>query len=297
MTNIKSYLALFVCYSIWGTQPIFWALLGDFNSVFVLCCRILMGMLTLYAYLLATGRFSEMKATFKDKATMKSLIPAALFIGLDWGIFVFASARGYIVDASIGYFVNPLIIFMCSAVFFKERGHILEYVGVLVAFLGVILSTIQLGTFPINSIPFMIMWPAYACFTKMANADPIISMAVETTILAPFAIIYLVLFGFGDGGVSLISSSTIIPILLTGIVTVFPMVLYTYVVNDLPFMVVGVGQYVGSIITLVCGVLFLHEELTSSKIVMFCCIWLGLIIYTVGTIKKDKLEKQKLVNN
>lgn len=284
----KSLLALLLCYLIWGLQPIYWNLLEDFDSMFVLCVRIVMSMVFTWLFLICTGRLKELLSAFRNRKLMKYLVPASVFICADWGLFNWAVMNGHVLDTALGYYMNPMVIFIIGLVLFRERGHLLEYVAVGVAFIGVLISTVQYGSFPLIAVLCSASWPLYATVKKAANADPIVSIAVETTLLAPFAVIASLIFFRGEGGYASIDLGSVPLLICSGIVTATPMILYTYVVNDLPFKVVGILQYTSSTISFLCGILFLNETATPSKLVMFGFIIAGLVIFTVGSFKRQK---------
>ena len=284
----KSLIALLVCYLIWGLQPLYWNLLGQFDALFVLCVRIVMSVIFTWGFLICTGRLHELLAAFRNRALMKYLVPAAVFICGDWGLYNWAVMNGHVLDVSLGYYMNPMVMFVIGLALFRERGHLLEYISVGVATLGVLISTVQYGSFPIVAVLCAFSWPLYATVKKAANADPIVSIAVETTLLAPFALAATVIFFRGEGGYASVDLSGALLLLLSGVVAATPMILYTYVVNDLPFKVVGILQYTSSTITFICDILFLNETATPSKLIMFGFIVVGLIIFTAGSFKRQR---------
>ena len=150
------------------------------------------------------------------------------------------------------------------------------------------LSWVSYGSFPIVAVLCALSWPAYATVKKAAKADPLVSMAVESTVLTPFALIASLIFFRGEGGYASVDLSGALLLLLSGVVAATPMILYTYVVNDLPFKVVGILQYTSSTITFICGILFLNETATPSKLIMFGFIVVGLIIFTAGSFKRQR---------
>ncbi|MFR3289998.1 MAG: EamA family transporter [Lachnospiraceae bacterium] len=175
----KSLIALLVCYLIWGLQPLYWNLLGQFDALFVLCVRIVMSVIFTWGFLICTGRLHELLAAFRNRALMKYLVPAAVFICGDWGLYNWAVMNGHVLDVSLGYYMNPMVMFVIGLALFRERGHLLEYISVGVATLGVLISTVQYGSFPIVAVLCAFSWPLYATVKKAANADPIVSIAVE----------------------------------------------------------------------------------------------------------------------
>lgn len=290
MNKSKGFLALIICYLIWGMQPVYWSFLPGFDSMFILSIRIIMSVFFTCLYLVCTGHFKDYLRTFRDWSVMKYLAPASVFIGADWGVFIWAATHGHVLDTSIGYYLNPMIIFLVGVLLFKERGHILEYAAIILACVGVAVSTIEYGSFPVISIVCAVLWPVYATIKKAAKSDSIVSIAIESTLLCPFAIAYALIFCRGDGGFASVTWGSVPLLIGSGIVTALPMVLYTFTVNDLPFKVVGVLQYACCTISFLCGVIFLHEAITPSKLIMFGFIWAGLILFTVGSFRRHALE-------
>ena len=284
----KSFAALLLCYFIWGMQPLYWDLLSGFNAMFVLCCRIIMSALFTVIFRLCSGRIKEYISAFKNRGLMRYLVPAAVFLCADWGLFNWAVMSGHVIDTALGYYLNPIVIFVIGLVFFREKGSALEYAAVGIATLGVIISTVQNGSFPLISVLCAMSWPIYASTKKAANADPIVSVAVESTLMSPFAVAAVLIFFREGGGLGAVSGiGDVLLLAVSGLVTATPMILYTYAVDDLPFKVVGIMQYLSSTISFACGVLFLNEEITTAKLIMFGFIVAGLIVFTIGSFRRQ----------
>ena len=287
----KSLAALLICYCIWGTQPLYWDLLARYDSMFILCCRIIMSMAFTWLFLACTGRLRELFAAFRDRRVMKYLVPAALFLCFDWALFNWAIANGHVLDTALGYYMNPMVIFITGITIFREKGSALEFAAVLVAFVGVLTSWVGFGSFPVVAVLCAVSWPAYAAVTKAARADSVITVAVETTLLSPLALIASLVFYRGDMGWAGVDAGGGALLILSGLVTATPIVLYAYAVNAMPFKVVGIMQYLSSTISFVCGFLFMGEPVTKSKLVMFGFIIAGLILFTAGSFRRAAREK------
>lgn len=285
--RLRTLLALLLCYLIWGMQPLYWAFLDGFDAMFILCARIAMSVVCTWLYLLCTGRLRELLAAFRNRALMRYLLPAALFLCADWGLFIWAVTSGHVLDSTLGYYLNPMVIFLMGVLLFHERGHALEYVAVGLACVGLVFSTVEYGSFPLVAVLFAACWPIYASIKKGAKADPIVSVAVEATLMLPFALLYALFFCRGAGGFASIGWGSLPLLLFSGVVTALPMILYTYVVNGLPFKLVGILQYAGTTLSFLCGVLFLQEEVTRAKLIMFAFIWAGLIVFTAGNFRRQ----------
>ena len=289
----KSLASLLLCYIIWGMQPLYWDLLEGFNSMFILCCRIVMCMAFTWIFLACTGKTRELLAAFRNPQLMKYLAPAALFLCFDWALFNWSVANGHVLDVALGYYMNPMVIFITGITLFREKGSVLEFAAVAVACAGVIISAIGYGSFPLVSVLCAISWPAYATVKKAAHADPMISMSVESTLLAPFALIASIVFFPGTGGWADITLANTPLLILTGVITAAPIILYTVGVNGMPFKVVGILQYLSSTISFICGFLFMGEEVTRSKLVMFGFIIAGLILFTIGSFRRQKEQAEE----
>lgn len=289
----KSLASLLLCYIIWGMQPLYWDLLEGFNSMFILCCRIVMCMAFTWIFLACTGKTRELLAAFRNPQLMKYLAPAALFLCFDWALFNWSVANGHVLDVALGYYMNPMVIFITGITLFREKGSVLEFAAVAVACAGVILSAIGYGSFPLVSVLCAVSWPAYATVKKAAHADPMISMSVESTLLAPFALIASIVFFPGTGGWADITLANTPLLILTGVITAAPIILYTVGVNGMPFKVVGILQYLSSTISFICGFLFMGEEVTRSKLVMFGFIIAGLILFTIGSFRRQKEQAEE----
>ena len=289
----KSLASLLLCYIIWGMQPLYWDLLEGFNSMFILCCRIVMCMAFTWIFLACTGKTRELLAAVRTPQLMKYLAPAALFLCFDWALFNWSVANGHVLDVALGYYMNPMVIFITGITLFREKGSVLEFAAVAVACAGVIISAIGYGSFPLVSVLCAVSWPAYATVKKAAHADPMISMSVESTLLAPFALIASIVFFPGTGGWADITLANTPLLILTGVITAAPIILYTVGVNGMPFKVVGILQYLSSTISFICGFLFMGEEVTRSKLVMFGFIIAGLILFTIGSFRRQKEQAEE----
>ena len=272
-------------------QPLYWNLLGKFDSMFVLCCRIVMCAAFTWIFLACSGRIRELLAAFRDGKLLRRLAAAALFLAFDWALFNWAVANGHVLDTALGYYMNPMVIFLVGITFFREKGSALEFAAVIVACTGVVLSWVSYGSFPIVAVLCALSWPAYAAVTKAARADSVITVAVETTLLSPLALIASLVFYRGDMGWAGVDAGGGALLILSGLVTATPIVLYAYAVNAMPFKVVGIMQYLSSTISFVCGFLFMGEPVTKSKLVMFGFIIAGLVLFTAGSFRRAAREK------
>ena len=229
----RSFFITMLTYIIWGLLPLYWKLLSHVPAVLTLCCRIIFSLVFTAAVIIITRRLDKFKALLKDKPTMLKLAAASLLITVNWGTYIYAVASGHTLDASLGYYMNPLVVFAASMVIFKEKTSLLQIVSICIAASGVIITLLIFGTVPITALIMAFSFAAYGSVKKFAHVDPLLSIAVETLIVAPVALIVATTM-FGDA-LSALTLRDGLLLMLAGPVTAVPMILYSIGVNHLDF--------------------------------------------------------------
>lgn len=293
----KSVLTVALGYAIWGVQSLYWNLLGHMDPMFNLAFRILFSVVFTVGILALTKRLAALKAVFFNKQKMKFLAPAALFLLLDWGVFIFAVQTGHVLDTSLGYYMGPFVVFFIGMIVFGEKQSRLVRVAMLLALLGVVFnivySIVQHGSFPVLSILLACLFAIYGMFKKYAQVDSVVSIAAETIMMAPLAILFLLFFR-----TDMLATRSVTDWLLlmgAGVVTSVPMLLYSLGVLRLPFVMLGFMQYISPTLGMLCG-LFLGETMTVDKLVTYIFIWAGLIVYTTAVIREEREKTLSLKN-
>jgi len=260
-------------------------LLVGVDPLLILCCRIIFAFVFMICFLKATGRMHVFIDTITNKTTMRYLVPASILISLNWGIFIWAVNNGRVLDSSLGYYMNPLIAFSLGILLFKEKYHKLQLVALGLALTGVVISLIAFGSFPFVAICLAVSFAIYGTLKKKAGADPASSIAVESLIITPFAIIFSAIF-MRD---IIIAVSFLEALLLIGggILTAIPLILYARAINDIPFITVGFFQYISPSMALIYG-LISGETPTGAQIVSFIFIGLGLLVFSIALVRKSK---------
>jgi len=216
---------------------------------------------------------------------MRYLVPSAVLITFNWGLYIWAVNSEHILDSSLGYYMNPLIAFLLGVIMFREKYTKLQLVAVAFAFIGVLISVVAYGSFPYISLGLALSFALYGALKKKAHADPVSGIAVETLIILPFTIIFALIF-LTDS----IKSAGIADLMLLiggGAVTAIPLILYSSAVNDIPFIIIGFLQYVSPSIALIYG-LISGERLSTSQIVSFIFIGLGLVVFSIALVRQSK---------
>ena len=287
--NTKKGIAVGVlCYTVWGLSPAYWNLLISVNSLFILCARIVFALIFMVCLLAVTGRMQVFRDTLRDKLKMRYLVPASCLITVNWGMYIWAVNSGRIFDATLGYYMNPLVAFLLGVIVFREKFSKLQLVAVALAFVGVLMSVIAFGRFPILSLSFTFTFASYGVLKKIARADPIASIAVESLLFTPLALVFA--FGFMTDSVMSVNVTEVLLLIGAGIVTATPLALYSRAVNDIPYITVGFLHYISPSLALTYGFLT-GARLTESQIVFFIFIGLALILFSIELIRNAKKEQ------
>jgi len=281
-------LSTLACYILWGLLPLYWHILEDLNPIFILCNRIIWSAVFTIGILLITKKFSEVKAVFRDKTKMRYMIPAAISITINWGVYIWAVNSGHILDSSLGYYMNPLVVFAIGIALFRETSGVLDWISLGLATIGVLIATIAYGAFPWIAVVLALSFGLYGTFKKLAGIGGITSIAVETIMLAPFALAFLLFSPASHASIALLTPLTTVLLLLTGIVTATPLILFTFGVNRLPLSTVGFLQYSSPTLQMLIGVLVFHEVLTQDRIIAFAFIAVALVLYTIGMVQRAR---------
>ena len=274
-----------LCYVLWGILPAYWNLLIGVSPLLILCGRIIFACAFTICILAISGRMREFRDTFKNKAAMRNLIPASLLISSNWGLYIWTVNTGRILEASLGYYMNPLLSFALGVLIFRERSTKLQLAAVFLAFGGVLISIIAYGSFPVVSVGLALSFAVYGVLKKKANADPVSGIAIESLIITPFALVFA--FTFMTDSIRAVSNTELLLLIGGGAVTAIPLVLYARAVNDIPFIIVGFLQYIAPTLTLTYGLLT-GETLSASQQVSFVFIGLGLIVFSIGVVRASK---------
>lgn len=285
----KDAAALIGCYVLWGFQPLYWGLLGDIDSMTILPLRIVFA--ALFSFLLIAGqkRTGELKAVFRNKDVMKYLVPAAVFLLADWTVYIIVVNSGHILDVSLGYYINPLVLFAIGAIIYKEKCGAVHFVALGVAVAGVLVSTLAFSSFPYVSLVIATNWAVYAAIKKNVGLDGILSICAETLMLTIPAILFMVFFKRQE--LAQIETSSYVFIIGSGIVTALPMFLYSRCVSKLPLILMCFAQYLSPTFNLVCGFIS-GESFSNSQLISFAFFIAAIVMFTFSEVRNAKQSRR-----
>lgn len=280
----KGFAAGFTAYLIWGFLPVYWKLLGVVPSLELLAWRV--AGCSVFAWIVVLTRGRRSSRSLFTRRTIRLLITAALLIAANWGLYIWAVNSERILEASLGYYINPLVNVVLGVLFFSEPLGPRRKIAIILALVGVVLMTLYAGVFPWVSLVLALTFGFYALTVKKLpqELDSIEVLAWVTGILGPFAagyIVFAALSGTG-GGWHLVGYGPTVTVLLlvAGLVTLLPLWLFGVGAKRLPLGVLGFLQYVAPTLMLLLGVLVYGEPFGGFRIAAFALVLAALAVYS-----------------
>ena len=288
----KGLSAMLCCFLIWGFQPLYWYLCEGMDTFFLLASRIIWAAVCCLVLLKVQGKLGQLKAAFMDKQIMKREIPAMLLMLADWAIYLWAVQNGRVLECSLGYYIQPLVVFTFGAVIFKEKLSWRHLVIIAIVVVGIVLSTNGFGGLPYVTISLAVLFAIYAAIKKSMTIDSIVSTSMEIIMMVPLAVLFILFFRMGDNDMASITVSRQLLLIGSGIVTGVPMLFYAVGVRNLPMMTTGICQYLSPTIGIFCSMI-MGEMLTREKLVSFYFIWAGVVLYVLNMFYEEHKKKKK----
>ena len=288
----------FIAYGVWGFLPLYWKLLNEVAPFEILAHRIVWSFFYVMAILVFQRKGHELKETMSNKDTMVRIMISAGLVTINWGLFIWAVNSNYVIETSMGYYINPLIVILLGLLVLKERLSIWQIISLLFAAVGVLILTMQYGKIPWISLGLASSFALYGFSKKITKVSSLVGLALETMILMPFALGYILLRqGQGMGVIGIISIKTTILLLCSGVATATPLLWFAKATKRIPLSSMGFLQYISPTITLFLGVFIFKENFTKIHFISFGFIWCGLIVYSLSQIGLLKNIQSKTVKN
>ena len=278
---------LLLCFFIWGFQPLYWYICGEWDTYFLLACRIIWAAVCCLCILWAQGKLLQLLEVFRDKNILKREIPASVFLLADWGVYLWAVQNGRVLECSLGYYIQPIVVFILGAVIFREKVSWRHIVILAVVVVGIVLSTEGFNGIPYVTILLAVCFAIYAAIKRSLRIDSVVSTSAEIVMMVPLALLFILFFRMGDTGMASITPLRQLMLLGAGVVTAMPMVLYSVGVKYLPLMTAGFCQYLSPTLAIVCGMI-MGEYLTAEKLRSFYFIWAGVLLYCLNTVYEER---------
>ncbi len=273
-------------YLLWGLLTIYWKQLNTIPAWDILAHRIFWSFLFLAAIITLNKRWKEFKEAFSKKKTVLTIAAASILISINWLVYIWAVNNNHIVESSLGYYINPLLTILLGSVVLKEKRDRWQTLSIILAFAGVAYFTYQYGSLPWVAITLAVSFALYGLVKKMSPLNSLVGLTAETIMLTPLALGYLIFQANTTTTYQELPTSTLILILLTGLVTSVPLLLFAQGAKRVSLTTLGFVQYMTPTISLLLGVFLYHEPFTLAHKVCFTLIWTSILLYSLTRKKR-----------
>ncbi len=268
-------------FAAWGLLPAYWKLLQQVPSGEILAHRIFWACVFVYLMLLVRGQWTPLKHTVSIKKNRVPILLSALLISVNWAIYIWAVNSNHIVEASMGYYIAPLLSVLLGLIVLHERLNFWQSIALLLASIGVMIITVKYGKIPWIALTLAFTFVLYGLSKKLVPVDSLIGLGLETLLVAPLCLAYIAFKHYqGTGSLGTISLTITILLIFSGVVTALPMLWFAQAAKRIPLSKVGFVQYLSPTLALSLGVIIFKEPFTRVHLLSFGCIWCALIIYS-----------------
>ncbi len=274
-----------VAYTLWGILPLYWKLMQTVPPLEILGHRVLWSFVFMFLLVIFTGGWKIVALGFADKKKLLLMFLCGVLVSLNWFTYIFAVNTGHVIEASMGYFINPLVVVMLGVAVFKEKMTRWQLAAVILAAIGVLMITMQYGRVPWISLFLAGSFASYGLVKKIIRVDSITGLTMETLVIMPIALFYII--GLEKNAVGALGSAAL-PIVLflagTGVITAVPLLFYARGIEKTTFSMMGFLQYIAPSISLLLGIFIFKEYFSLFHLISFCFIWAALLIFTLDSV-------------
>ena len=282
-------------YAIWGVFPLYFHLLAPAGAWEILTHRILWTLLFCVAVLAVRREFAWCRSVLANRRLLGAVTLAGLLIAINWVIYVAAVVAHHVTEASLGYFLNPIVTVAIGVVVLRERLRSLQWLAVGIGLIAGIYLSIDLGRPPWIALSLAFSFALYGLMKKRLGTSlgAFQSLTSETAVLAPVAIVVLLWLG-AHGQTTFAMDSPSHPLLLAsaGLVTATPLVLFAAAARRVPLVTIGLLQFITPVLQLICAVLLLGETMETSRWIGFGIVWIALLVLTFDSIRSVRTRRR-----
>jgi chloramphenicol-sensitive protein RarD len=267
-------------YFIWGIAPIYFKLLVDIPALEIVVHRIIWSVVVLILLVVASGQMLKVRVAIRDYKILIILLISGLLLAINWLVFIWAVNNDRLLDASLGYYINPLVNIFLGRVFLSERFRVLQQLSVVLAVVGVAILVLGYGQVPWVSLVLASSFGVYGLLRKQVGVDSLPGLLIETAMMLPFAIIYWIWFA---GPVSNLFTNTFdinFLLLFLGIMTTVPLLCFTAAARRIQYSTLGFFQYIGPSLMFLLAVFIYQEPLSVNRLMTFAFVWGGLLLFS-----------------
>jgi len=284
-----------ICYVLWGLLPIFWKMLAAVDSFYILGIRIVWSLVLILPVLLLQRRWNSVCEVMRDRKELLLLVLAGIAICINWGTYIWAVNRDHVLDASLAYYMNPILSILLGTVVFRERLTRLQWMAVGVTAIGIILAVIRSGQIPWIALIIGGSFAIYGALKKGVHSDAGVSLFFETAVLAPLALAFIVVAEVqGNGAIGALHGAQWLLLPAAGVVTTVPLLAFAKGIRVTPMTLTGILMYINPTLQMLVSVVLYHEAFTDMHVILFGFVWSGLALYLLsGYYEARKRAKEE----
>ncbi len=294
----KAHLAAMAAFTMWGTLPLYWKWLDEVSTLDIFGHRIIWSVFTLLIILGFKKKLGVIKEIWSNHRSRYLLILSAILISSNWFIYMYAVHAHKVLEASMGYFLNPIINVFLGWLILKEKIRLTQWPSIILAIIAILLIAFNTGfeNFPWVAISLSLTFAAYGLVRKIVHVASLEGLAFETLVIISPVLWYWLQQSSGPiSSIEALPPYKILGLMMCGVVTCVPLVLFGYAAKRLPFGTLGFLSYLSPSFKFLCGLLAFHELLTPERLQAFGIIWIALILYTIEAFVNQRKMK-RLVN-
>lgn len=279
-------------YTMWGIAPIYFKLLTQVPALEIVMHRIVWSVLVLCVLLIVRRKFSQVLKAIRDPKIIRTLTFSGLLLAVNWLVFIWAVNNDRMLDASLGYFINPLFNVLLARLFLQERLTRLQLLAVFVALAGVMFLIFSQAQIPWIALVLAVTFSIYGLLRKKVTVDSMPGLFIESCIMLPFALLYWLVADTSSGNMLENSIDLNTTLMLAGVVTTAPLLCFTAAARRIRYTTLGFFQYIGPSLMFLLAVLHFQEPLDMARVVTFVFVWFGLLIYVYDSLRVYRKSRQ-----
>lgn len=282
-------------YGLWGLLPIYWKYLQQIPATEILAHRMVWSLVFVVVLLAYQGKWAWLKPALQNKRVVLIYFVAGAFLALNWGVYIWAVNAGFIIETSLGYFINPLVNVLFGFLFLGERLRPWQVAAVGIAAAGVLYLTYSYGALPWIALTLAFSFGTYGLLKKKATLDSLEGFSLETALLFLPALAYLLyLNAQGVGSFGQVDLSTTVLLALTGIATAVPLIFFAAAARRTTLTALGIMQYIAPTMQFLLGIYLYQEPFDQDRLIGFVLIWIALVIYTAESLILNRQKARRL---
>ncbi|WP_026376595.1 EamA family transporter RarD [Aestuariibacter salexigens] len=279
-------------YTIWGFAPLYFKLLQHMPAMEILIHRVVWSAAVLTVLLFGLKHMHKVRVALRSKRVLGILLVAGVLLAANWLLFIWAINNDHLLEASLGYYINPLLNVLLGRVFLSEKLSPLQSVAVAMAVIGVSIMVFSFGSLPWIALTLASSFSVYGLLRKQVAVDSLPGLWIETLMMLPLAIGYWVLFASEASDMTSNSLSINLTLIAAGLITTVPLLCFTGAARRIRYSTLGFFQYIGPTLMFVLAVFLYNEPLQPARLIMFAFVWTGLVLFSIDSLNTYRKNRR-----